>query len=242
MTKKSIFDVLILIGRPAAGKSEILNHLENTLLKERIERYHIGQMEVIDDFPMLWTWFEEDEILSGKLGKPRIHTDEAGYFKFPYQWDLLIERINLEYGKRIRNDDEIHLHTTPIIEFSRGNEHGGYSRAFHHLAPEILERAAVIYVQVSFRESLRKNRMRYNPERPDSILEHGLEDEKMMRLYADDDWEELSSVDAKCLSIGDVRVPFVVFENDDDVTKLGGSALESRLGETLRDLWELVGE
>lgn len=242
MTRKSIFEVLILIGRPAAGKSEILDHLVKTGEGERSEKYHIGKMDVIDDFPMLWTWFEEDEILSGKLGQPRLHTDEAGYFKFPYQWDLLIERINLEYGKRIRDDDNFHLHTSSIIEFSRGNEHGGYARAFHHLAPEILERAGVIYVQVSFSESLRKNRKRYNPERPDSILEHGLEDSKMMRLYAEDDWEDLSSAEANFMVIGDVQVPFVVFENEDDVTTKGGSVLGARLRETLMVLWELVGE
>ena len=66
MPKKSIFDVLILIGRPAAGKSEILNHLENIELEEGIDRFHIGQMDVIDDFPMLWTWFEDD--VTSKVG------------------------------------------------------------------------------------------------------------------------------------------------------------------------------
>ena len=66
MPKKSIFDVLILIGRPAAGKSEILNHLENIEMEERIDRFHIGQMDVIDDFPMLWTWFEDD--VTSKVG------------------------------------------------------------------------------------------------------------------------------------------------------------------------------
>ena len=170
-----------------------------------------------------------------------MHTDDSGYFIYPYLWDLLLERASLEYMKRIRDDVNHHLHTTSIIEFSRGSEHGGYSQAFKHLAPEILERAGVIYVQVSFSESLRKNRLRYNPERPDSILEHGLEDEKMKRLYADDDWEELSGVNANYLTIGDVRIPFAVFENEDDVTTKGGLVLEARLQETLSILWEMVG-
>jgi len=242
MKRKSIFEVLILIGRPAAGKSEILDHLVKTGEGERSEKYHIGQMDVIDDFPMLWTWFEEDDILSKKLGEPRLYTDEAGYFIHPYLWDLLLERISLEYRKRIRDDVNYHAYTSSIIEFSRGSEHGGYSQAFKHLAPEILERAGVMYVQVSFAESLRKNQQRFNPDRPDSILEHGLEDEKIKRLYDDDDWGELSSADAKYLTIGEVQVPYVTFENEDDVTTQGGFALESRLQETLGQLWGLLGE
>ena len=34
-------------------------------------------------------------------------------------------------------------------------------------------------VQVSFAESLRKNRKRFNPERPDSILEHAVDEKKL---------------------------------------------------------------
>ena len=96
-------------------------------------------------------------------------------------------------------------------------------------------------MQVSFGESLLKNRLRYNPQRPDGIRKAGLEDEKMKLLYTDNDWEELSSVDTKYLTIRDVGVPFVGFENEDDVTTKGGLALEARLQETLSILWEMVG-
>ena len=101
MANIPIFEVLVLLGRPAAGKSEILEHLRNTELSNRIEKYHIGRMDVIDDFPMLWAWFEEDHILSKKFAKPRMHTDEDGYFKFPYLWNLLIERIGLDVGYNV---------------------------------------------------------------------------------------------------------------------------------------------
>ena len=138
MARKTIFDVLVLLGRPAAGKSEILEHLRNMELSKRIEKYHIGKMDVIDDFPMLWAWFEEDHILSKKFAKPRMHTDEDGYFKFPYLWNLLIERIGLDYQKRTRDDSNYHQHTTTIVEFSRGSQHGGYLQAFEHLSDQIL--------------------------------------------------------------------------------------------------------
>ena len=156
------FEVILLVGRPASGKSEILDFLNHTSADDRRRRFHIGELDVLDDFPMLWTWFEEDDLLSRKLGLPRLHTDAEGYFDPPGLWQLLIERLSLEYHKRLRNP-AYHNSITALIEFSRGREHGGYREAFQHLSDEILRRAALVYVRVSFAESLRKNRRRFNP-------------------------------------------------------------------------------
>lgn len=240
MPPNPIFEVLILLGRPAAGKSEIRAHLQNTDLSERIDRYQIGQIYVIDDFRMLWTWLEEDTILSKRLRKPRLYTDEEEYFIYQYLWNLLIERIDQEYQKYTRDNPQDNHHTTTIIEFSRGSEHGGYSQAFQHLSDEILDRAGVLYIQVSFEESLRKNRRRANPERPDSTLEHSLENDKMRYYYQQDDWGEFSKGDEEYLNVRGKRVPYVVFENEDDVTTEGGEDLEGRLEETLGRLRELL--
>jgi hypothetical protein len=108
-----------------------------------------------------------------------------------------------------------------------------------NLSPEILSRAAILYIQVSFAESLRKNRLRYNPQRPDSILEHGLTDEKMEQLYKELDWAELSQgkLDGS-LDIQGYTVPFVVFENEDDLTTPAGEPLGARLEERLNLLWQ----
>lgn len=241
MANGPIFEILLLLGRPAAGKSEILEHLRNTPQPSRVQKYHIGEMEIIDDFPMLWTWLEEDEILEKKFGKPRLHFDVDGYFKYPYLWNLLIERIGLDYHKLVRDDPECHQHTTVIIEFSRGSEHGGYRQAFEHLSDQILEKASVIYVQVSYSESLCKNRLRFNPQKPDSILEHGLEDEKMDRLYRMDDWQDmvLASSSQEYLNMRGRLIPYVVVENEDDVTTQGGEPLSQRLEETLGKLWRI---
>jgi len=52
-----VFDVLLLLARPAAGKSEVIDYLKKTPLAERQERFHVGELAEVDDFPMLWTWF-----------------------------------------------------------------------------------------------------------------------------------------------------------------------------------------
>lgn len=232
MSEKT-FDIILLIARPAAGKSEVINYLKHTPVDARIERFHIGEFTEIDDFPMLWTWFEEDALLE-RMGHPRLHTDAEGYFKHDYLWDLLVERISLEYQKLMRDETG----ETVIIEFSRGTEHGGYQRAFEHLSDEILEELAILYIDVPWEESLRKNRARFNPDRPDSILEHGLPDEKLEKLYRDTDWGVLIENSPETLTIKGIKVPYAVFDNADDVTTAQGPVLGERLQSVLDTLWQ----
>ncbi len=233
------FSTIILLGRPASGKSEIIDALKRTPPDDRRRQYHINDLDILDDFPMLWTWFEEDYILGKILGKPRLHSDEDGYFKYAHLWHLLIERFNIEYEKRLRDDAAFHERATLIVEFSRGIEHGGYAEAFQHLSDDILRRAAIVYVSVSFEESLRKNRRRFNPDRPDSILEHSLPDDKLERLYRHDDWFSFTASDPEFVTIRSSRVPYVVFENEDDVTTGKPDLLAARLEEVLGRLWEV---
>ena len=101
---------------------------------------------------------------------------------------------------------------------------------------------AILYINVSWEESLRKNRARFNPERPDSILEHGLPDKKIETLYRYDDWEEISAGDPQYISIQGFQVPYVVFENEDDVTTVRGEALATRLEDAMERLWGLYKE
>ena len=238
MTKET-FDILILIGRPASGKSEIIDYLSHLPPEIRRHRFRIPRLDVLDDFPMLWSWFEEDDILSQTFGLPRLHSDDQGYFRYQELWHVLVERLSLEYLKRVRDDAGYHERTTALIEFSRGSEHGGYAEAFQHLADEILNRAGIVYVHVPFEESLRKNRRRFNPEKPDSILEHGLSDEKMERLYRDDDWSTIASGESGRLRIRGQDVPFVVFPNEDDITTGKPEQLATRLESVLDRLWEV---
>ena len=235
---ENTFDLLILTGRPASGKSEIIHFLTHLPEAIRRERFHIARLEVLDDFPILWAWFEEDDILS-RFGLPRLHSDEQGYFKFKELWHVLIERLSLEYAKKVRDDSAYHDHTTALIEFSRGSEHGGYAEAFQHLSEEILNRAAILYVRVPYEESLRKNRRRFNPDKPDSILEHGLTDDKMERLYRDDDWATVAPEESGCLSLRGHSVPYAVFPNEDDVTTGKPDPLAERLESVLGRLWKL---
>ncbi len=235
-----VFDILFLIGRPAAGKSEIIDYLKRQEIHERRAQFKIAAFEEFDDFPIIWSWFEEDTILS-RRGKQRLHSDEKGYFLDNDYWNVLIERLEMDYWKREKEQAAFGKKRTAIIEFARGVEHGGFSTAFQQFSPDLLERAAVLYIQVPFEESLRKNRERKNPDRPHSILEHSLEDEKIFYLYKEVDWEELSGDDPEYLHISGVKVPYMVFKNGDDVTTGAGThpEMSSRLKNDLSALWKL---
>jgi len=232
------FPIIFLTGRPAAGKSEIIDYLKNCSTEERLSRFHIADFIEIDDFPMLWTWFEEDALLE-RMGKPRLHSDKDGYFKFPYLWNLLIERIDMEYKKLLTDKKDFEKDGTAILEFARGSQHGGFKEAFNYFTKEVLEAGSVLYIDVSFEESLKKNRRRFNPDKPHSILEHGLPDEKLKEMYEISDWKDFSSKDENFLTVKDIKIPYAVFNNKDDVTTKGGDILGDRLEKTLKKLWKL---
>jgi len=109
---------------------------------------------------------------------------------------------------------------------------------FKHLSKELLENAAIVYVNVPFEESLRKNRKRFNPDKPDSILEHGLPDSKLTKMYKEVDFHEVIAGDDTYININGTKVPYVIFENmpskTDDPALLGPA-----LDEVIGKLWEV---
>ena len=100
----------------------------------------------------------------------------------------------------------------------------------------MLDHAVTLYIRVDWPESLRKNRRRYNPDRPDSILQHALEDKKIEMLYKESDWDEFAA-DPKFLPAGERRVPYAVFENMPEKTDKP-DVLGAHLEEVLDKLWQ----
>ncbi|HUN64582.1 MAG TPA: hypothetical protein VMW43_00670 [Bacteroidota bacterium] len=224
---KNHFDVIILLGRPAAGKSEVIDFLKKTPLPDRQQKYHVAEFEELDDFVYVWETFEVDDMLT-RHGKPRIWTDEKYWFKDDFLWNLYIERINLAYRKKLAADPRYHDNRTTIVEFSRGGERG-FSEAFSYLHEDILKRACIVYIKVSYEESVRKNRRRARPGQEDSILFHSLPDDKMEYYYRTNDWETLAAKDPAVITIKGIRVPYAVFENEPEKTldpKLLGTELQ----------------
>lgn len=205
------FDVLLLLGRPASGKSEFIDFLRRTESRERARRFHIGSLSIADDFPILWRMFEEDDAWE-RLGRPRLHSHRAdGNYAVSDDrlWAFLIERLNDTTRSRPGRPGE-----TLVVEFARGGR-SGYRDALARLSPEVLDRAAILYVSVSFAESWRRNLARYDEARRGGILTHSVPREEMERTYGIDDWEDLAGGRPHGhIKVGERRIPFVTLQNE----------------------------
>ncbi len=234
------FDHLVVLGRPASGKSELMDFMRHTPPDVRAARYHIGALEVVDDFVFLWEKFEEDDIWE-RLGRRRQFSTpaDAGYaITDDLIWAFLIEKINAVVSRRFLSQGPIYYHDhTVLIEFSRGGE-AAYRQALGRLDRRILELAAVLYIDVSFAESLRRNQARYDAQQPDSILAHSVPVETMHAIYRTDDWRNLTGDQlAGYLTVHGLPVPYVTMRNEPESTD--PMVLDARYGEALRTLKRL---
>jgi hypothetical protein len=230
----SNFPVLIITGRPAAGKSEVIDFLKKCDPKERLQRFHIADFEELDDFVYVWETFEVDDILS-RHGKPRIWTDEKYWFKDHFIWNLYLERINLEYRKKLARNPNYHDGKTTLVEFARGGD-DGISEALSFLHEDILKRASLMYIKVSYEESVRKNRRRARPGEEHSILYHSLPDEKMEFYYKTNDWEKLAARNPNYIEVKGFKIPYAVFENEPEKT-LDPLLIGQELERATKRLW-----
>lgn len=122
---------------------------------------------------------------------------------------------------------------TIVLECARGGPDGaampltppaGYAFSLGNYSPEVLERAAVLYIKVTPEESRRKNKARYIPGQEGSDLHHSAPDVVMYEDYGCDDvaWLiENSGVPSAIRIEAHGRtwtLPVAVFDNTDDKT------------------------
>jgi len=228
-----VLPYLILLGRPAAGKSELIQFLKSLPPDERAERYHLGTIHVLDDFPILWEKFIEDDIWE-KVGKGRLlsaRAEENYCVTDDFVWPFLIEKLN----RAIEREPPLPGRTI-VIEFSRGGG-GAYRKALARLSRRALEQGAILYVSVSFEESCRRNQARYDRDRRDGILTHAVPREEMERTWRTDDWGELAPAPAGYIHVRGLQVPYVTVTNEPE--PLTPEDFSSRWQPALEELFRL---
>ncbi|MFZ5433869.1 MAG: hypothetical protein ACOZB3_08865 [Calditrichota bacterium] len=232
---QNIFHTIILTARPAAGKSEVIDFLKKLDPERRRNEFHVGEIVEIDDFPYIWEKFEEDKILEAS-GRERVWTDKKLYFKEEWAWDFFLLKMNLAFEKHLAGGD---AGKTVLFEFARGGKNG-IRHALDVVSPEVLQRAGILYIKVSYEESVRKNRRRFKPELAHSILYHSLPDEKMEFYYKENDWDQIATGSQGTLDAQGVKIPFSVMPNEPEVTD-DPAKLEPALRDALNRLWKLYG-
>ncbi|MCK4246668.1 hypothetical protein KAX14_05480 [Candidatus Bipolaricaulota bacterium] len=235
-TTKETFDTLLLLGRPASGKSEFIEFMNKCPVERLAERYHISPFHVIDDFPILWEKCEEDDLWE-HLGRKRLYSQPINgnyYVTDDGLWPFLIGKINERARSLLSKTTS--SNETIMIEFSRGKRHG-YSEALGCLSPQLLSRAAILYVQVPFSESLRRNIARYNEKKSSGILTHSVPTKEMKRTYKEDDWPDIARAPRGMLIVNGITIPYVTMNNEPELTDI--DALDSRYREALEQLYAL---
>ncbi len=241
----AIFQHLLVLGRPACGKSEFIDFLKHADEGMRARRLHIGAFEEVDDFPWLWEKFQEDALWV-KAGYERLYTEEympgnPGMApKGAKLFDWCMHKFNeVIAGQYLARPDFYRDHTL-LVEFSRGGAHG-FGRALDMLSPEILGKAAIFYIGVSREESWRRNVSRYQEKLKHSILAHMVPRETYDYFYDTNDWEALTGGSpAGRIDVRGTRVPFVSMNNEPESTD--PAVLEERYAAALGRLWQLWSE
>ena len=240
MFMSQLFENLLLLGRPASGKSEFIDFMKKVSDSDRAAQYHIGQFKEMDDFPWIWEKFMEDNLWE-KAGLPRRFSfggDNPGLSREGAPlFDFCMAKFNAEYAKHYLNNGSFYKDGTLILEFARGGQNA-YSKALNQLSKEILGRSAILFVLVSYEESCRRNNARYQEKLQHSILAHKVPDETMQYFYQTHDWLELTEQrQSGTLQIQGVKVPFATMNNEPELTD--PVLLDKRYGEALRRLMEL---
>ena len=239
--QKAIFRHLFVLGRPAGGKSEFIDFMKKLPAGERAASFGIGRFAEVDDFPWLFDACVEDDAREEK-GEPRLVSERVpeGYnIVKPKFRGSLVARFNDAISTQYLPDTDFYTGGTLLIEFARGVG-DGFRESLERFDRRILERAAILYIQVSFEESYRRNNARYKRGLEESILFHKVPDRDMYGFFRENDWEEMTggAPDGR-LEIAGVSVPFVSMNNEPESTD--PAVLRDRYGRALGRLLELAG-
>jgi len=237
-----IFRHLLVLGRPACGKSEFIDFLKRSNDQTRRRLLHIGRFEEVDDFPWIWEKFMDDALWE-RAGYQRLFTEEympgnPGMApKGAKLFDFCMHKFNQVIAERYLGRDDFYRDSTLLIEFSRGGT-DGFRKALGLLDRAILDQAAIFYIHVSREESWRRNVARYQEKLRHSILAHMVPRQTYEHFYDVNDWEVLTGGQpAGWLDMGGLRVPFVTMNNEPESTD--PAVLEPRYAKALERLWEL---
>lgn len=250
-----MIDILLLLGLPASGKSEVRRYLASLDPARAAADLQLGAQVHLDDYPYVHLMRRISQQLRRQGAHPVFFATDAEPMIEPGDWLTLTALLNKGYaalaeppatvpeghaarvlldrldqaraaaglpaafsalppGDRsaleaaleeeaaalldslTRARPETLAGRTVVIELSRGAGPGmrpplpapwGYAHSLAVLSPEILTRAACLYVWVTPAESRRRNQERALPGGEGSILHHGVPERVMRHNYARDD-------------------------------------------------------
>jgi hypothetical protein len=248
-----VIDLLLLLGLPASGKSEIRRYLDGLAPDRRAADFRLGAPVHLDDYPYVHLMRRISQELRRRHAHPVFFATDAEPLLEPGDWLTLTSLLDedcsalslpaapaerpaghlLDRVDRARaaaglpspfagrpaatraeleaaiEEEAAALHRslaasrpaslegrTVVIELARGAGQGmrpplpwpwGYAHSLSALSPEVLERAACLYIWVTPTESRRRNQERALPGGEGSILQHEVPENVMRHDYSSDD-------------------------------------------------------
>jgi hypothetical protein len=233
----AIFDHLFVLGRPAGGKSEFIDFMRRLPDEARAGTFGIGRFEEVDDFPWLWQACVDDDgrEARGEARQVSERTPEGYNITQPRFRGSLVRQFNDTITARYLSNPAFYEDGTLLIEFARGRD-DGFRESLQRFRPEILNRAAILYIRVSFEESVRRNDARYRRGQEESILFHKVPDRDMHGFFRENDWDRITGAAPHgYLEVAGVCVPFVSMDNEPESTdpRVLGERYSAALGRLL---------
>jgi len=160
---------IFMLGRPGCGKSYLYKNVFVPVLKEKI-----GEIERMDDFPVLKKLLDEDTEFKRHLRKD-------GGFEVT-DWSIVddvLKEMDSILKRKESNNKII------ILEFARDN----YKKALLNFSDYIKEKTLLLYIWAPFEVCLESNKNRF--EKGKDIDDHIVPINLMNTYYRTDDLEEI---------------------------------------------------
>ena len=234
------FEHLFVFGRPAGGKSEFIDFMKTCEPVKRYNTFRIAPFDILDDYLFIREIAEHEDALEALSVNRFItqRTKDGIAIINDIFWPYASHKLNAIIKNNYLGNPEFYKEHTLLIEFSRGREPATYKKALDGISPEVLKKGAIIYIKVSYEESLRRNEARYREKLKHSILAHKCPEDIMERYYKYDDWQDVTlGKSSGRLAINGVQIPFVTMENEPE--SKAAPVLEKRYGDALESLWKL---
>ena len=233
------FKHLFVFGRPAGGKSEFIDFMKSCEPVKRYKEFFVAPFDILDDYLFIKDIAEHEDALEALKVERFItqRTKDGIAIKNDIFWPYASLKLNTIIKDDYTSNEDYYKDHTLMIEFSRGREPATYKNALNGMSPMALKGGAIIYIKVSYEESLRRNEARYQEKLKHSILAHKCPEHIMEKYYKYDDWLDITSdKESGLLTINGTEVPFVTMENEPE--SKDPLVLEKRYGSALKKLWE----
>lgn len=207
-------------GLPGSGKTTGIELLRK-LPKEEREKFHLGEIILVNEFLVLKEKFFLADDKREKKTQERLYSDKLGANSWGLKDPALVFKLlDQELSKilllKLKEIELVGAPKTIFFEFSRGKSHT-YKQTFNAFPNELLEQLVILYNHVSFKISCNRNLERAKKENY-SDEHHIIPKNIMESFFIEDFWQETCrGQEQGYLTFNNTEVAFYNLRNEEDI-------------------------